>query len=210
MGQDDLGTRYISWKMRGDPGSHHTTLATKDIYSATMDPGYAPGPHRPPSGGAEGPNRRGRARERGPEDGFRPRSIFGHTQIHGHTQIFGHTQIHGHPQIYGHTQISPVGGGPAPPTPLPDPLGPPRPCAFQNPSAPLGPPRPISQQRETGDDAGVVGGFGGRSREIDLKTTKSLKLRYGTNRVAHFVWEKCRARTTYIVKHAPRKTFCTL
>jgi hypothetical protein len=28
--------------------------------------------------------------------------------------------------------------------------------------------------------------------------------------VAHFVWEKRRARTTYIVKRVPRKTFCTL
>jgi hypothetical protein len=39
---------------------------------------------------------------------------------------------------------------------------------------------------------------------------KSLKLRSGTNRVAHFVWEKNRARTTYIVKGRPRKIFWTL
>ena len=56
----------------------------------------------------------------------------------------------------------------------------------------------------------VMGGLGGRSRGIDRKTTKSLKLRYGTNRLAHFVWEKCHAQTTHIVKDVPRKTFCTL
>ena len=68
----------------------------------------------------------------------------------------------------------------------------------------------ISRMRETGDDTGVVGELSGKSREIGRILTKSLKLRNGTNRVAHFVWEKNRARTTYIVKGVPTKTFWRL
>ena len=53
-------------------------------------------------------------------------------------------------------------------------------------------------------------GLGGWSREIGRISTKSLKWRFRPKKVAHFVWEKSRARTTYIVKECPRKTFCTL
>jgi hypothetical protein len=53
-------------------------------------------------------------------------------------------------------------------------------------------------------------GLGGWSREIGRISTKSLKWRFRPKKVAHFVWEKPRARTTYIVKECPRKTFCTL
>ena len=38
---------------------------------------------------------------------------------------------------------------------------------------------------------------------------KSLKWRLRSLQLAHFVWEKCRARTTYIVKGCPRETFRT-
>jgi hypothetical protein len=67
-----------------------------------------------------------------------------------------------------------------------------------------------SLQASAPSERGVVGELGMWSREIGRILTKSLKLRYGTNRVAHFVWEKCRAQTTYIVQDVPRKSFGTL
>jgi hypothetical protein len=101
-----------------------------------------------------------------------------------------------------------VGRRRRPPSRVPRP--PPRLSTFQDAKHLLAASRAISRMRETGDDTGVVGELGGRSREIGRILTKSLKLRNWTNRVAHFVWEKNRARTTYIVKSVPRKTFCTL
>jgi hypothetical protein len=56
----------------------------------------------------------------------------------------------------------------------------------------------------------VAAGLGGWSRENGRILTMSVKLRFGTKKVAHFVWEKNRARTTYIVKGSPTKLFWTL
>jgi hypothetical protein len=105
---------------------------------------------------------------------------------------------------------SPVGGGPKSSTPL---RGPPRalcPRAISDRGRPS-----YACQRARGGCAhdavaDVADGLGGWSREIGRILTKSLKWRFRSPKLAHFVWEKCRARTTYIVKGCPRKTFWTL
>ena len=105
---------------------------------------------------------------------------------------------------------SPVGGGPKSSTPL---RGPPRalcPRAISD----RGRPSHACQRARGGCAhdavAAVADGSGGWSREIGRILTKSLKWRFRSPKLAHFVWEKCRARTTYIVKGWPRKTFWTL
>lgn len=75
------------------------------------------------------------------------------------------------------------------------------PQARPSPGAPCG--------RTHGPGQGVLDGLGGGPREIGRMYTKSLKWRSRSLQLAHFVWGKCRARTTYIVKGCPRETFCT-
>jgi hypothetical protein len=41
--------------------------------------------------------------------------------------------------------------------------------------------------------------------QMKFQTAKSDSYTFFPKKVAHFVWEKCRARTTYIVKGVPRK-----
>jgi hypothetical protein len=116
---------------------------------------------------------------------------------------FRHTQFSTYPN-------SPVGGGPKSSTPL---LGPRRalcPRAFSDRGRPSD-----ACQRARGGCAhdgvtDVADGLGGWPREIGRSLTKSLKWRLRSPKLAHFVWEKYRARTTYIVKGCPRKTFWTL
>jgi hypothetical protein len=184
------------------PGVLTTTLPTEDIYRPRR---VLTGPQTPTgrAGGAPG-GPPGRA-EMG--EGARTGGAGGRG---------GHFSTH--PNLSTYPNFStypnwPVGGGPKLSTPLPGP--PPALCprAFSDSGRPSHACQPARGGRAHDAVAGVAGvadGLGGWSREIGRISTKSLKWRFRPKKVAHFVWEKTRARTTYIVKECPRKTFCTL
>lgn len=58
-----------------------------------------------------------------------------------------------------------------------------------------------------GDDEAWRMGWAPREVELKKILTMSKSAAEMSQKQAHFVWEKYRARTTYIVNRVPRKTF---
>jgi hypothetical protein len=163
--------------------------------SAPSTPGVPPVGRLPGSAGARG----------------RGRAIFDAPQPFRHAQIFSPylNLASWWGRIFRHTQIRPVGqsdqlvhAG--------DLLGTSAPVGLLTVCSRSFPVWPSPAEAWAPSQSWRSGPLGGKSREIGRILTKSLKLRNGTNRVAHFVWEKNRARTTYIVKGVPTKTFWRL
>ena len=195
-----------------------------DIYLGRGGRGYLWGPHH------HTPHRRYILTPRGPKrasDAYRPGweggqrwekapapgGFFRHTRFSTYPVFdipgFRHTRFSTYPSLSTYPN-SPVGDGPKSSTPLPRALCPRALSARGRPSYACQRARGGCAHDAVADVADVADGLGGWSREIGRILTKSLKWRFRSPRLAHFVWEKCRARTTYIVKGCPRKTFWTL